>query len=318
MDNDRPFVEVQSKAARRMEKRKDRSAAENDIQAAKKVNDNVGGTVRSYASVTESSAITAPTSSSQADRGLRLPPAHRGKIVGRAACSSLKAASPVKRPFTEKAVFCVSNVRVGFSENDIRGHCRDMGVPVLFCFDISKANIPAKAFKLAVRLVDKGKVENCEAWPSQIIIRPWNYNESEERVSANETVADNSARMNGKHDSCLTVEAQNDDCQGAVGGATEVQAGGIVANLNNVLGNTDQHSENDPVDQEYSDAMDTHDKETARRFEKRKDRSPADNNNIHAAKKVNTGEVGDVGDTARSYADITESLLNVGLTTLNG
>jgi len=75
----------------------------------------------------------------------------------------------------EKAVFCISNISKEFSANDIKDHCYSLGAKVLFCHEVSKVDNKSKAFKLAVREIDRDIMENDESWPLNCSIRSWKY-----------------------------------------------------------------------------------------------------------------------------------------------
>jgi len=66
-------------------------------------------------------------------------------------CLKLKAANSTKAK-VDKVVYCVSNVSYDYSVDDIRQYCLDMGVRVLFVFDISRSDGNARTFKLVLLL----------------------------------------------------------------------------------------------------------------------------------------------------------------------
>ena len=89
-----------------------------------------------------------------------------------------------KSNVVEKATFCVSNVGMNYSVKDIRRHCSDMDIKVLFCFDISSVEATSRAFKLAVPATAIDSIMNPEAWPSRVSVRLWNsnrYGDTQER-----------------------------------------------------------------------------------------------------------------------------------------
>jgi hypothetical protein len=94
------------------------------------------------------------------------------RMIGIRSSSNLRAADP--RQPTEKTVFCLSNLSLNCSVDDIKSHCKSIKVRVLFCFDISNGQYSSKAFKLAVPTTDASIVYDVESWPQLVSIRPWN------------------------------------------------------------------------------------------------------------------------------------------------
>ena len=92
------------------------------------------------------------------------------RIVGKAVGSSLKAAA---KDNSSIAVFCISNVSFDLSIDDIRKHCREIGVRIRFIYDVTKGNYNARAFKLAVGVNEVIKILNPELWPEGVSIRSW-------------------------------------------------------------------------------------------------------------------------------------------------
>ncbi|MFI5424928.1 MAG: hypothetical protein ACHQXG_09100, partial [Nitrososphaerales archaeon] len=85
--------------------------------------------------------------------------------------SKLRAASEKK--MIDKAVVCISNLSRDCGVEDIRTHCKGMGVRVLFCFDISNLDYSSKAFKLAIPATDVDRVFVCNFWPEDVVVRRW-------------------------------------------------------------------------------------------------------------------------------------------------
>jgi hypothetical protein len=88
-------------------------------------------------------------------------------------------ASERRNHFVEKATFFVSNVGENCTVNDIRGHCSDMRVKVLFCFEVTRADGVARCFKLAVPATASEVIMNAESWPRRVFVRPWNSQRAE-------------------------------------------------------------------------------------------------------------------------------------------
>jgi len=171
----RPFTDVTSRSA----KRKDRSPLQqgvnvlvsppNDGPNIKKIN--LGGpTLMNYRDVlVESSAVIKPSTSMRAAVSGVVRPA---RIMGKSnRVSVLKAG--IKLNPVEKETFCVSNVGSEYSVNDIRKHCADLGVRVLFAFDITNDSARTKSFKLAVPMSDSDVIMDAESWPSRVLVRRW-------------------------------------------------------------------------------------------------------------------------------------------------
>jgi hypothetical protein len=184
------YTLVQSKATRRTDKRKKSSSPLDQDKRKRKANTNV--TVSNNPAVintiseapsennhfNHSYAPEGPSYAAMTQNGVPLPkPIHLlHKTVGRGTEHTLKAAERSPRPLAVKAVYCVANIGSDFTQDDIRKHCKSLNVRVLFCFEISKNERNAKAFKVAVRDQDKNIIENCDSWPARVIIRPWRYN----------------------------------------------------------------------------------------------------------------------------------------------
>jgi len=165
IDSDnRPFTEATSRSAARRNKRKQLSANDphNGYSMSGIKRPNTNGVERrpNNITITSQSQINNPRRSSM--------------IVGSGSdFLSLKAAT---KPRADKAVFCVSNVSNDYTVDNIKQHCRDINIRVLFCFDISKPDGTARAFKLAVDAAHRDKMENTTAsWPRRVVIRTWNY-----------------------------------------------------------------------------------------------------------------------------------------------
>src|SRR5207245_551246 len=67
-----------------------------------------------------------------------------------------------------------------YSVDDIKNHCKNLDIRVLFCFDITADNRDARAFKLAVLAQHKELVTNNTSWPKGVFIRGWNTKQSEQ------------------------------------------------------------------------------------------------------------------------------------------
>jgi hypothetical protein len=100
----------------------------------------------------------------------------RQRVVGRAEGGSIKAAAVTSIP---KSVYCVSNIGLEYTVNDVKKQCHDNGIRVLWCFDITAANRSSRAFKIAIAECDVDKFSNSDIWPRRVFLRQWNYKPDE-------------------------------------------------------------------------------------------------------------------------------------------
>ena len=130
----------------------------------------------SYASIARNNnIITADSVIANQRTPLISRPKLTAHIVGKNNYSSLKAAP---RKSAEKAVFSISNVAANYTVNDLKSHCRRLGIQVLFCFDITPTERDARCFKLAVAERNVPIVTDSASWPKGVFVRQWNYNSS--------------------------------------------------------------------------------------------------------------------------------------------
>lgn len=186
----RPFIEVASKNT----KRKNRSPGDQvsmgelEIEAegrtAKKMN---MGAATGYSEAASLPFITGAASNrthtDRTDVRRAGGSGNPARITGNSTRPTALQAGD-KSNVVEKATFCVSNVGMNYSVKDIRRHCSDMDIKVLFCFDISSVEATSRAFKLAVPATAIDSIMNPEAWPSRVSVRLWNsnrYGDTQER-----------------------------------------------------------------------------------------------------------------------------------------
>jgi hypothetical protein len=92
------------------------------------------------------------------------------RIVGKSTFTNLKAAAKDSSP---SITFCISNISLDYSVDDMRRHCASLGVRVRFIYDISKVSLGARAFKLAVGVNDSATIQDGNSWPEGVSIRSW-------------------------------------------------------------------------------------------------------------------------------------------------
>jgi len=99
-------------------------------------------------------------------------PSTGNKVIGRAPSNVIKG---ITNPISEKSVFSIYNVAAEYDVEDIKKHCKQLDIRVLFCFSITKSNHSSKSFKLAVAKQDEHRVLSSESWPTGVVVRPWKY-----------------------------------------------------------------------------------------------------------------------------------------------
>ena len=185
-DSDQPFIEVVSKRAA---KRKERGSPVDVEECSESDGTFRGRTVKKInmgGSANYSEAIGRPPVTKAAINNAHVAPSGNSnmresgygygsvKITGRSLRPAALQAGERNR--VEKITFCVSNVGENYSVNDIRQHCWDLNIKVLFCFDISSVTAYTRAFKLAVPATACDTIMDPESWPSRVIVRPWRSN----------------------------------------------------------------------------------------------------------------------------------------------
>jgi len=98
----------------------------------------------------------------------RPQPFTKKRIIGRSETGVIKAAVA---PTINKLVYCVSNIGLDYSVNDVKKHCLDNGIRVLSCYDITDANRSSRAFIIAISEIDVDKFANSEMWPKRVFLR---------------------------------------------------------------------------------------------------------------------------------------------------
>lgn len=172
---------------------------------------------------TPSTTTVAPAPPQQQQREpARRAPTLIGKAVN-VSGTNLTAARRIRK----KAVFCLDNINVNCSVDDIRSHVSNLLIPVISCFEVRTRRrrddtvdsvSDRKAFRLCIYDDDRDKLLNVNAWPESVTVAPWFFkgaivNSTDKRprpsVSADD-VAD-TADTAGRHAVSVKVSVHRDD-----------------------------------------------------------------------------------------------------------
>jgi hypothetical protein len=126
------------------------------------------------------------------------------RVIGRAEGGSIKAAAVISTP---KSVYCVSNIGLEYTVNDLKKQCQDNGIRVLWCFDITAANRSSRAFKIAIAECDVEKFSNSDIWPRRVFLRQWNYKSDEVADNLSSRVQASQPSTNDQQLSLVPIEA---------------------------------------------------------------------------------------------------------------
>ena len=182
-DSDNDFEAVTSKAQRRADKRKERSSPSEQLHCnitgnpPKRVNDGSSMHVNEAAALANNVVASVRRELNTANKSTRsvvVSPSGRTsiKLTGQRSFSTLKAA---ERKTTELAVFCISNVGVNYTVNDIRSHSASLGARARYCFEITSVSSDARSFKLAVASTDANLITDEQSWPHRVVVRTWTF-----------------------------------------------------------------------------------------------------------------------------------------------
>ena len=183
-ESDNDYETVTSRAQRRAEKRKERSSPSEHFHNAdnpwKRVNDGsrcaaalADATARAHDIIT--GVRTALDRNSGSTRSVMVSPSSGRtsvKLTGQRSFSTLKAA---ERKNTELAVFCISNVGLNYTVNDIRSHSASLGARAIYCYEINSFNSDARSFKLAVASTNTNLITDELSWPHRVVVRTWRF-----------------------------------------------------------------------------------------------------------------------------------------------
>jgi hypothetical protein len=105
-------------------------------------------------------------------------------VIGRRAQSPGMAVIASAKPRLAKEVFCIDNVDVSLSDNDIIAFVKDMHVRVHSCFETQprrsakqrqRGEVPddRKAFRLCILQEDRDNLLDPDNWPANITVSSW-------------------------------------------------------------------------------------------------------------------------------------------------
>lgn len=233
--DDRPYTRVESKRKR---KSIVQGVSPSDVIPSKRVDYRVQSNPPiSYAGIItnhpaqSTDAVTMGASMARAS-------AQNNKIIGKSNCSALKAANTIKSAI-DKSVFSIHNVADQYDVSDIKNHCKQLNIRVLFCFNISRQDQKSRSFKLAVAKVEENKIMDSSSWPAGVVVRPWNYKPAcTNVVSESEPV-----RINVDTPCVLSINEQSDNSSSTLIDQLELQI--IQPSIaHTVNGNSDLHNNN--------------------------------------------------------------------------
>jgi hypothetical protein len=132
------------------------------------------GQLRSFAHVTRTGV----------PRALQSGILNKNTMIGISASISPSWKLSAAKPYVGKAVYCIDNVSVSTTANDLRQFVVRNGISVLSCFEVIPRRsrrmklagiVPTgrKAFRLCIASEDVSKLLNCELWPAHITVSKW-------------------------------------------------------------------------------------------------------------------------------------------------
>ena len=192
-----------------------------------------------------SSPVTVqPLPPQQQQRAPRRAPTLIGKATN-VSGSNLTAAAKIRK----KAVFCLDNINVNCSEDDIRSYVSNLFIPVISCFEVhtrrrrddTVASVAdRKAFRLCIYDDDRDKLLKVNAWPESVTVSQWyfkgtNANSTDKRPRS--SISGGDVDATARHS--VSVKASHKDNVDDVSGAAAAVA--VVAAATSVPpANTDQ------------------------------------------------------------------------------
>jgi len=96
--------------------------------------------------------------------------------------SSVGAGVVAARKFIKKSIFCIDNVSVSHTAEDIRSFVSSMAIDMVSCFEVKPRRrrsdddedvIDRKAFRLCISADDQGRLLDPSKWPDSIAISKW-------------------------------------------------------------------------------------------------------------------------------------------------
>jgi len=106
------------------------------------------------------------------------------RVIGKNQASSrIKASGAV----IAKAVFCVSNVSMDDSAEDLVECLKDNGITVLSCGKANTKFTETKAFRVCIAKVDSDRFLDSDIWPENVIVRSWVFKGKKSEDSSTNT-----------------------------------------------------------------------------------------------------------------------------------
>jgi hypothetical protein len=120
----------------------------------------------------------------------------RPLVVGKAMVQSRNSSTrgcgiTAAKSLVKKAVFCVDNVGLSYTVNDVRNFVADMSVNVLSCFEVQSRrrgrNLNSlyptepdrKAFRLCIDSADRERMLDPSKWPAYVSVYDWHFKPKE-------------------------------------------------------------------------------------------------------------------------------------------
>jgi len=147
----------------------------------------------------------------------RRAPALRGRST-----TELNIAAAQK--FPRKSVFCVDNLNVNCSVEDLRDFVNSLSVEVITCFEVKprrrrydgsdiNKKIGRKAFRLCINNDDRDKLMNAAAWPDSVTVAEWFFKPKMPAAeTATEGVSTQPTSAAAGTSSTAAVECNSDAC----------------------------------------------------------------------------------------------------------
>lgn len=146
----------------------------------------------------------------------------RPVMIGSAASSSIKASKTI---YLNKAVFCLSNVDLNYSCDDIMDYLKSINVRPLTCFDLRpNPNFPvdSKAFRICIVDEDKQFLLNNANWAVGVTIRPWVRKTAKDNTMNTAGIATANQAVNGSSSAACTNLRDQNAVTAATGGGAAV------------------------------------------------------------------------------------------------
>ena len=138
-------------------------------------------------------------------------------------CINSNAKISAARKFPNKAVFCIDNVNLSCSVDDMISFVKSLGVSVVSCFEVKprrryneSSAADRTAFRLCIDDNDRHRLVDPATWPEYVTISEWYFKSTDTVVKRARVDGDDdtrrdqhiaSATVNNIHDDCVTVGA---------------------------------------------------------------------------------------------------------------